>query len=573
MQPLADVQKPATTQPASKKTTAKPEAKAQLPVVLSAPDVALYKRLFTAQRNLDRATVAELLPHLANTSLVGHLMAERLLNPSVRPPFTDLKAWLQKYPDHPQAWQMYELALKRKPKGASVPVPTLEAFKPRRPRNDDDDARDYTPSRERTRLLGQLQRLREQKRLVSAVELFNKPSTRRIVGTDAWARAGTRLARTLLSNGYFNESRTTAERVATADKTNLEAHWLAGFAAYRGATPKAAITHFENILKTADVDSTYYARASWWLARAYEKTGNKEKATASYRKALRDPVSFYGQLAAEKLNEAVKLNWQAPTLSADAAALIAKNSNLRRVIALSEIGEHGLAQRDLTAAYAKIPYAMDESLLAMALKLHLPGSALRLARGLRERDRLFLGGLYPIPDRWKPRGGFKVDSSLVLAIMRQESAFDPMISSRVGARGLMQLMPATAKYVQKNTGRSLTSSHKLFDPTLNMDLGQDYIIYLSDKLGGNPLHIIAAYNAGPGAVNRWVANPASPKKDPVEFMESIPFTETRGYVEKVLANLWMYQKRQGEPSVVLNALANHRWPTQEAVLKQGVAVR
>ncbi len=150
--------------------------------------------------------------------------------------------------------------------------------------------------------------------------------------------------------------------------------------------------------------------------------------------------------------------------------------------------------------------------------------------------------------------------------MRQESSFDPRAKSPAGARGLMQLMPRTAASLDRNRGFKGRQREKLYDPYLNMSLGQRYLSQLlrSKRVGNDVLRLAAAYNAGPGNLGRWERR-MDYGDDPLLFMESLPTLETRLFVERVLTNLWIYRQRFGQTTPTLYALASGRWPTYRAL--------
>src|SRR5690606_35311092 len=193
-------------------------------------------------------------------------------------------------------------------------------------------------------------------------------------------------------------------------------------------------------------------------------------------------------------------------------------------------------------------------------RLNLPSTQVRGAKVL-ERRQLVLpeSALYPVPD-WQPSGGFKLDRALIFAFMRQESEFFTRAESHAGARGLMQLMPATASYISRD--RTLArNKDRLYDPAFNMALGQQYIEYLMAKqeMGGNLFFVASAYNGGPGNLSRWLQR-IDFKDDPLLFIESIPLDETRDYVERVMANMWIYRMRMGQDVSSLDAVAAGQWP-------------
>jgi soluble lytic murein transglycosylase len=148
----------------------------------------------------------------------------------------------------------------------------------------------------------------------------------------------------------------------------------------------------------------------------------------------------------------------------------------------------------------------------------------------------------------------------------------PAVGSRVGAQGLMQIMPATAAYIRKMRGEGPIGKTELHNPTTNLTLAQTYLQYLADQKNGNLIDVIAAYNGGAGSVRRWHRNAVGgAERDPLLFLESIPFDETRDYVEKVLANYWLYQQRLGQRQWSLHALAAGAWPVRNA--ERNVTIR
>jgi soluble lytic murein transglycosylase-like protein len=148
---------------------------------------------------------------------------------------------------------------------------------------------------------------------------------------------------------------------------------------------------------------------------------------------------------------------------------------------------------------------------------------------------------------------------VLLAFARQESRFQAAAVSRVGARGVMQIMPATAALVAGDRSLARSNRAKLYDPVFSMTLGQDHLRDLLDRQNGNLIALATAYNAGPGNLTRWMALHEG-ISDPLLFIETLPAAETRNYIKRVMVNLWMYRKRLGEPMDGLDDAAEGRWP-------------
>ena len=195
--------------------------------------------------------------------------------------------------------------------------------------------------------------------------------------------------------------------------------------------------------------------------------------------------------------------------------------------------------------------------MTLADTVHFPQLAQRVGFGISENGKA--GGAYPIP-RWKPHNGFSLDPALVYAIMRQESRFDPEAESGSGAIGLMQLMPQTARQL---THRENVEA-ALREPETNLELGQRYVqtLLADGEIDNNLVLLAVAYNGGPGNLARW--RQEMTEDDPLLFMETLPAGETRGFIEQVLTNYWIYRLRLGEDTGSLTELASGKWPHYQA---------
>jgi soluble lytic murein transglycosylase-like protein len=200
-------------------------------------------------------------------------------------------------------------------------------------------------------------------------------------------------------------------------------------------------------------------------------------------------------------------------------------------------------------------------MLSVASAAGMNGLASQLAaasQGEDGRPRDF--ARFPLP-RLLPQGGFRIDPSLLYALALQESRFDAAAISPAGARGIMQMMPATASYVARDPSLAAENMDRLHDAAFSLELGQRYVHYLArhEVVDGNLIRLLAAYNAGPGNLQKWL--PASGHRDdPFLFIESIPVDETRGFVQRVMAYSWIYASRLGLPAPTLDQLAAGNFP-------------
>jgi soluble lytic murein transglycosylase-like protein len=335
-------------------------------------------------------------------------------------------------------------------------------------------------------------------------------------------------------------------------------NWVAGLAAWRADNCVEASAHFDTVAaKGATADLR--AGGAYWASRAYMACGRPQDVSPRLRTAARYTDSFYGLLAAQSLGQTPAHSWSEPDFIQADWNHLAKISGARRAAALVEIGQLGLADRELRHLAATGDGSTYEPLLRLAARLNLPATQYWLAHRPPAGATPPMAARFPAP-AWKPYRGWRIDQSLVFAHALQESNFVTDATSHVGARGVMQLMPGTAKDLCKEIGEAHDAA-RLADPEFNIELGQSYLEGLRDSTWTQGLlpKVIAAYNAGPGSVKNWNAS-LNDKGDPLLFIESIPFVETRHYVEVVLRNYWMYQQRQGQRADSLQAIAQGLWP-------------
>lgn len=546
-----------------------------LPQVLSEADADRYARIFTLLEEGKNTAADKLIRELVDKRLLGHALAIRYLHPTAyRSKYIELRNWLRNYADHPDARRIYRLALKRKPRnyrrppGPAVNPDSLAAQQfDREP-----------PYRSAKKLSGkQRRRVVQLKRQIRRnVRLTRLSVTERLLNTREVRRLFDDYeideAKGMVASAWFyygNDKR--AYRLAAAaakrsgDRLPL-VHWTAGLAAWRTGVIEKALDHFQRLALAPNISDWNAASGAFWAARALQKLGQPFQARYWLTIAAKYRYTFYGLLAQKALGSDGDFDFSAPPLTPIMAEQLLERPNSSRALALIQVGQRSRAEQDLLRIDDWRNPTMAGALFALADRAQLPALAFRLTRRLQVegnagwlQDRLE-AGLYPLPP-WEPRDGFKVDRALLYALMRQESAFNPHAKSPAGARGLMQIMPRTASYIARDRRYRRGDKRALFEPSLNMELSQRYLSYLLEhkSVQGDLLRLAAAYNGGPGNLNKWLRK-MKYGDDPLMFIESLPSRETRLFIERVFANLWVYRKRLGQPAPSQDALLADDWP-------------
>ena len=339
----------------------------------------------------------------------------------------------------------------------------------------------------------------------------------------------------------------------------VQGRWMGALSAWRQNDCAAAETGFEGVAARAtDVDLR--AAALYWASRADIVCGRPDKVQARLQSAAQFSESFYGQLSRQALLIKDKGKPSTQVVAADWARLD-KRPNIRVAAALAEIGETDLADTVVRQQARIGDPAEFGSLVRVAEALSLPATTVWLAHNCPQGIVATAEARYPTPN-WTPSSGWRVDKALVYAHTLEESGFRNKVVSPAGAYGLMQIMPAAATDYSRERGLPLDKA-ALTRPATNMDIGQRHLERLRDMAGvtgGLLPKVIAAYNAGPRPVGDWNAI-VHDNGDPLLYIESIPYWETRGYVTTVLRNYWMYEAQGGrKASVSRSALAQGMWP-------------
>lgn len=326
-----------------------------------------------------------------------------------------------------------------------------------------------------------------------------------------------------------------------------DAEFLSGFIALRKLRdPVKADAHFAR-LETGVRTPVSKSRAAYWRAITAQERKDTAAANAFFGLAAQYPTTFYGQLAAQKYAPGAPISLPLDAVPTDAdRALFEARSLTKAIRILSALGERDLFEEFALRLDDQLSSAAEHALLAQVANQQLqPKLAVRSAKAGLARGIVSTSAAYPLASI-PPSASRVLEPAFTLAITRQESEFDPYAVSSAGARGLMQLLPSTARLVAKQSGRQYDLNWLTGDPSYNMELGSEYLASLVNNWNGSYILAIASYNAGPGRARQWIdayGDPRRPGIDPIDWMESIPFEETRNYVHRVLENLQVYRAR------------------------------
>ncbi|MBL6934348.1 MAG: lytic transglycosylase domain-containing protein [Alphaproteobacteria bacterium] len=555
-----------------------------LPRPLSAEDERRYGRIFLHQEAGEWKEADRLIEQLNNRILMGHVLYQRYMHPTkYRSKYKELRDWMALYADHPGARKIHSLALKRRPENYKYPKQPVGGYFYGRGTDPGAQVESvYVSKRKRTR---------DQKARVVTLKRSIKRSVRRGGPTKAKKILMESRDRSLLDTtetdhllsaiaaGYFAAGKDAlALSIASAvvkrsDMRVPRAHWTAGLASWRlGQLPEAA-RHFETLALSDKASGWSVAAAAYWAARAHLLTRQPQKVNHWLNIASLHSRTFYGLLARRNLGLPTYFNWKTPPLTETRVARLTSVPGGERTLALLQLGRHGMAEKELRKIYPQSNSPLASAVLAVATSANLPGLAMRIgAEWGDDQDNPNDGALYPAPN-WALDGGKNVDRALVFSIIRQESRFNPNAKSHAGARGLMQIMPRTANFIVGKKKFRGKARDLLLDPELNISLGQTYLRRLLDheNIEGNLFLLAVAYNSGPGNLAKW-RRKMKYHNDPLLFIESIPNSETRAFIERVLTNLWIYRKHLEQPTPSLDAIAAGDWPLYAPLDGTGIRV-
>ena len=339
------------------------------------------------------------------------------------------------------------------------------------------------------------------------------------------------------------------------------ASWTAGLVAWRKGDYPNAARYFKATADSQKTSDVLKAQAAYWATRAFIKNDDFADVLPYLQTAAdASPHSFYGILAQRALGWEIGHAWKRSKKDDADAEKIVQTDGGKKALAFLQIGRTEEAERELISLYASNP-SLRSAVLAFADTLtEMPELPARLT-GLTGEIETQSGkkALYPFPS-WTPLKGWRVDKALVYGFIRQESCFKNKAFSKAGARGVMQLMPGTAKLMSKKLGEPYRLS-KLHRIPYNLMIGQELIATLLNhpRVNGNLFMAVAAYNCGTRNLKKW-SEREDFQNDPLLFVEGIPSRETRGFVKKVMANYWVYRSLFGKDLKSVDDVLAGRFP-------------
>ena len=494
------------------------EGQDRRPSALSQADRLSYTTAFDALRRGDIDAARASARQAQDRVLLGQVEFESLFHRDHVATYDELAAWLEQYSDLSTADRVYNLAMQRRPDGAP---------EPRRPAS---VARTWTS-------------------LIAA-------------GGNREADPA-RAARVALNRDDLQGAISLGGQIGD--------WWTVGLAQSRLGDYGPAIEAFERVYDDPTEDAWVRAGAAFWAAKSAGMAGRQNRIQPNLRRAAQWPATFYGQIALRQLGEEPAIENMGPVAysavatvrqtawagddtsdidNAEMEAFLRDDSQARRTLAWLEVGRGSEAREELRTGLRGAITERGRRLWGALGRMMGP----RLG-GRDDEARRINADRFPQPVI-QPAGGFTIERSLVYAIARKETDFNPRARSAVGAYGLMQVMPATAAELSGDRGL-ISSPDRLFDPNLNAQLGQAYVntVLAMPAINGDLLRATASYNAGPGPMVAAVRK-LGPNADPLLLIETIDVPQAREYVEKVVAAYWIYQRMNGRPLNTLDAVAS-----------------
>lgn len=547
--------------------------------ILSDSDASLYKQIFNMQDNNKITAATKLQSQLEDDLLINEVLYQRFFSDSYTTRGKEITAWMNKYNDMPGAVRMQKLANIKKAsvKKPNLPVSISGGASIETPQSENWTAKKY--SGETAKNIDKFKRAIRSGSTKTARNILETKTFKSKLTASDYGRLAGRLAYIYYTNGETELAKKWG--FVSSDENSEYGLWTMGLIYFKEENFKESQKYFSKILALEHINNARKIEAAFWAGRAADMNGATDMARQYWSVAASYPMAFYGALSATMLGGVPQYEFFEQDCSDEDVDELRKTKYGKRALALLQVNRKDRAEEYLklmitSRATDRLLHAVNSVATAYGLpRVSVQASSIIKDRGILEiDDDIIYSAQYPLPD-WEPMGGWSIDRALLLAITKQESGFRTTAKSGVGANGLMQLMPSTAKRVAKQNNLDI-SEMDMSNPEHNMYLGQQYIVDLLShpNIENNIIKMLAAYNAGMGTMTKFEKTFYT--YDPLLYIESFPAYETRNYIKRVMSNLWLYRARLNQPLTSLQEMANGNWPlynSEDEYVQQQIADR
>lgn len=533
-----------------------------LPSILTDADASIYAQIFDLQSREKIDAAMRLERQLSDSLLMNEVLYQRYISKTYHTRGKEIAAWMTKYFDMPGADRMVALAKIKKTTVRSAKLPrTVTGTSIETAQSETWTQKKYTG--DTNKKINQFKRAIRSGSTKTARLILQEPAFKRKLTESDYGRLAGRLAYIYYTNGEYELAKKWGFVASDADSEY--GLWTMGLLYFKEEKYRESQKYFSSILDLPQINNARKIEAAFWAGRAADANDDRKNAKAFWSIAAAHPMAFYGALSATMLGERPRYEFFEQDCSDEDMDALRETKYGKMALALLQTGQKGRAEEYLKLLITA--RASDRTLHAVnsvATVYGLPRVSIQASGVIKDRgileidDDIIYSAQYPLPD-WEPMGGWSIDRALLLAITKQESGFKTNAKSTAGANGLMQLMPGTAKLVARQNKMKL-SDIDMSKPEHNMFLGQQHIVDLlaHPNINNNIIKMLASYNAGMGTMLKF--EKSFDTSDPLLYIESFPAYETRGYIKRVMSNLWLYRARLNQPLSSMEELADGQWP-------------
>ena len=531
--------------------------------ILTDEDAAIYSEIFTLQDKEKIEAAKKLEKKLTDKFLMNEVLYQRYVSKTYRTKGNELQTWMNKYYDMPGAERLSNMA---KIKKASVRKPALPAIANSKGFIESAQSETWTEKEYKEKITNKIRDFKKAIRSGSsktARKILEDKSFKSKVSESDYGRLAGRLSFLYYTNGEYELAKKWG--FVASDAKSEYGLWSMGLLYFKEQNYKESKKYFSQILELTQINNARKTEAAFWAGRAADRNGDSSEAKKYWKIAVAYPMSFYGALASTMLGRTPEYEFFDQECSDEDIVTLRETKYGKKALALIQVGRKERAEQYLKyLVTAESSDKLLHAVNAVSSMYRLPSTSILVSsvmcdRGILEiNDDIIYSAQYPLPN-WEPMGGWSIDRALLLAITKQESGFRATAKSTAGANGVMQLMPNTAKRVARKNSVKM-SEINMANPEHNMFLGQQYIVDLlqHQTVQNNIIKMLIAYNAGMGNLVKFEKR--FDTTDPLLYIESFPAYETRYYIKRVMANLWLYRARLNQPLTALRELADGKWP-------------